>query len=313
LVTTFPQILCWLGLLSGIFACRDEPVPAPAAAAGQVPALADEAARQARETAEKALNPKGLPVYSGPVGGVRGVVTVSGDEPPLIVQMAQKLDQLPPGSCPRANELHRKLYRQGVGRTLADVLVTVTEYKGFLPARGESVRVEAKGCAFDARILAMTMGQRLDVFNRDAQPYMPRLVGTPSYALRVAMPGGPPVPVFAPRPGQYMLVDETRDYMRSDLFVLSYPTFDVTGLDGKFEIGAIPAGKVKVTAYAPALGKVVEQSVEVQAGVERELTFEIAFSESEYRDRLRQATRDGSTTETAKEGALKDRVKATAP
>jgi hypothetical protein len=313
-VTTFPQILCWLGLLSGVIACRDEPVPAPPAAAGQPSAAADEAARQARESAEKALNPKGLPVYSGPVGDVRGVVKVSGDEPPLIVQMAQKLDQLPPGSCPRANELHRKLYRQGVGRTLADVLVTVTEYQGFLPARGESVRVEAKGCAFDARILAMTMGQHLDVFNLDAQPYMPRLVGTSSYALRVAMPGGAPVPVFAPRPGQYMLVDETRDYMRSDLFVLSYPTFDVTGLDGTFEIRAVPAGKVKVTAYAPALGKVVEQSVEVQAGVERELTFEIVFSESEYRERLREAAADGSTSNPAsKAAARKDGAKAAAP
>jgi hypothetical protein len=220
---------------------------------------------------------------------VRGVVKVTGDEPPLVPEMIEKLDRLPPGSCPRASELHRKLYRQGVDRTLADVLVTVTEYQGFLPARGDSVRVEAKGCAFDARILAMTFGQHLEVFNLDAQPYLPRLVGTASYALRVALPGGAPVPVFVPKPGQYMLVDQTRDYMRSDLFVLSYPTFDVTGLDGKFEITGVPAGQVKVTAYAPALGKVVERRVDVQAGVDAELTFEVAFSEREFRERLRDA------------------------
>jgi hypothetical protein len=280
-----------LGSLLGTGGCQDEPVPPAASAADQSKAVADQAARQARESAEKALNPKGLPVYTGPVGSVRGIVQVSGDEPPLVPEMAEALGKLPPDACPRARELHRKLYRQGVSRSLADVLVTVTEYQGFLPARGDSVRVEAKGCAFDARILAMTYGQRLDVFNLDGQAYMPRLVGTPTYALRVAMPGGPPVPVFAPKAGQYMLVDETREYMRSDLFVLGFPTFDVTGLDGQFEITGIPVGKVRVSAYAPALGKAVEQTVEVKPDSVSDLTFAIAFSESEYRQRLRESAK----------------------
>lgn len=242
-------------------------------------ALSEEAIRQAREVAEKALNPKGLPPYSGPVGAVRGTVTVTGDPPPLVPSMVAKL---PEGACPRAHELHRKLYRQGAERTLADVLVTVTEYQGYLPPRGDVVRVEMKGCAFDGRVLAMTFGQHFDVFNLDAQAYMPRLVGTATYALRVAMPGGAPVPIFAPQPGQYMLVDETREYMRADVFVLNYPTFDVTGLDGQFEIGGIPLGEVKVTAYAPALGKIVERRVTLQAGVDQNLAFEIAFSQSEH-------------------------------
>jgi hypothetical protein len=289
-VRSLPCIVGLLGSLLGAVACQDEPAPPAASAADQSKAVADQAARQARESAEKALNPKGLPVYTGPVGSVRGIVQVSGDEPPLVPEMAAALGKLPPDACPRARELHRKLYRQGVNRSLADVLVTVTEYQGFLPARGDSVRVEAKGCAFDARILAMTYGQRLDVFNLDGQAYMPRLVGTPTYALRVAMPGGPPVPVFAPKAGQYMLVDETREYMRSDLFVLGFPTFDVTGLDGQFEITGIPVGKVRVSAYAPALGKAVEQTVEVRPDTVSELTFDIAFSEGEYRQRLREST-----------------------
>jgi hypothetical protein len=294
-----------LALWPGVAGCQDEPAAMPGGAAGQAnpaavqaEAVAKEAERQARESAQKALNPKGLPVYSGPVGSISGVVKISGDEPPLVPEMAAKLDALPAGACPRARELHRKLYRQGGDRTLADVLVTVTEYQGFLPARGDTVRVEARGCAFDGRTLAMTYGQHLDVYNFDNQGYMPRLVGTPSYALRVALPGGPPVPVFAPKPGQYLLIDQTREYMRSDLFVLSYPTFDVTALDGKFSITGVPAGKVKVSAYSPALGKVVEKSVELSAGAEQTLSFEIAFSEPEYRERLRQAVEPAPSSKT---------------
>jgi hypothetical protein len=287
-VSFFSRVAWALALSLASSGCQDDPAPvAAAAAAGQANAAADEALRQAREAAAKELNPRGLPVYSGPVGSVRGTVKISGDEPPAVPEMLAKL---PADGCPRARELHGKLYRQGPERTLGDALVTVTEYQGFLPARGDAVRVEAKGCAFDARILAMTFGQHLEVYNLDAQAYMPRLIGTPSYALRVAMPGGAPVPIFVPKPGQYMLIDQTREFIRADLFVLSYPTFAVTAPDGKFEITGIPVGTVKVTAYAPAIGKVVEQSVEVKAGLASDLALQIEFSESEYRRRLEEAT-----------------------
>jgi hypothetical protein len=274
---------CAFGLVSA--GCRDEPAPPASTESGGAAALAEQAASQAREAAQQALNPKGLAVYSGPVGTVRGVVKVSGDPAPRVPTMVQKL---PPGTCAQAHELHEHLFREGPGRTLGDVLVTVTEYEGYLPARGEAVRVEAKGCAFGSRILAMTFGQRLDVFNLDNQAYMPRLLGTPSYALRVAMPGGSPIPVFAPKPGQYILTEQTREYMRSDLFVLSYPTFDVTAPDGQFEIAEVPVGKVKVTAYAPAFGKIAEQQVDITAGGSTTVSFELAFSEAEYQARMKQ-------------------------
>jgi hypothetical protein len=277
---------CVLGLVS--VSCQEPPVAVSGSSSSAgAAALAEEAEREARAAAEKALNPKGLPVYSGPVGSVRGVVKVSGDPAPSVPAMLQKL---PAGSCPQAHELHARLFREGPGRTLGDVLVTVTEYQGYLPPRSESIRVEARGCAFGSRILAMTFGQRLDVYNLDDRAYMPRLLGTPSYALRVAMPGGSPVPVFTPKPGQYMLVEQTRDYMRADLYVLSYPTFYVTAPDGKFEISGLPVGNVKVSVYAPAFGKIVEQRVDITEGGSAELNVELAFSEAEYQAQMKRAS-----------------------
>lgn len=264
------------------------PADGPPAAGLQIPRTnpaTEEAARQRQEAVEKALNPQGLAPYSGPVGAVRGVVKVSGDPAPLMPEMIAKL---PANGCPRAQEMERKLFRQGVDQTLADVLITVTEYPGYLKPKSEAVRVEAKGCAFDGKLIALTYGQRLDVFNRDGEAYMPRLVGVPTYALRVAMPGGGPVPLIPPRAGRYILIDETREYMRAEVYVLNYPTFDVTGLDGEFEITGIPTGSVKVTAFSPMLGKVSEQRVEIQAGVTATLSFELAFSQAQYEAALRQ-------------------------
>lgn len=232
---------------------------------------------------ERSLNPRGLPLYSGPIGSVRGVVTVVGDPPPPTPELASKI----PAGCPRALDFERKLFRQGADGTLADVLVTVTEYQGYIKPQAEAVRVEARGCAFDAKVTALVYGQRIDVYNLDPQGYLPRLIGVPAYTLRVAMPGGNPVPVFPPSPGHFLLVDETREYMRSQVFVLNYPTVDVTGLDGAFEIQGIPAGDVKVTAYSPALSKVSEQRVKIQAGGTLELKFQLAFSQQEYDAALR--------------------------
>jgi hypothetical protein len=287
-VTFEPLFRSWatrtLALSIGLAGCRDEPAPpAPPGTSGapnQAPAdSAQEASQRVREEVEKAVNPKGLPVYSGPVGAVRGVVNVTGDPPPFVTERAEKL---PREGCPRAQDLYRKLYRQGPERTLADVLVTVTEYSGYLRPPAEPVRVEIEGCAFDRNVVAMTFGQHLEVFNLDSQPYMPRLLGPPSYALRVAMPRGGSVPLYAPRPGKYVLAEETREYMRAEVFVLNYPTVRVTGLDGRFEMTGIPTGTAKVTAYAVAIGKISEQTIQVETGVTKDLSFALAFSQAEY-------------------------------
>jgi hypothetical protein len=293
-------IACVLGLA----ACREEHSSAPSGNAagvsgkgGAASAQSEEAVRQREEAVRKATNPQGLPVYSGPIGSVRGVVSVSGDPAP-IAEMAAKL---PATGCPGAEEMQRKVYREGIGRTLADVLVTVTEYPGFLPPRGDNVRIDIKGCAFSSRVVAMAFGQRLDVFNLDPQGYLPRLMGTPSYALRLALPGGSPVPLFAPHSGRYLLVDETHEYMSAELYVLNFPTFQVTGLDGRFEISGIPSGDVRVTAFSPLLGKSTEQRIKIQAGASVELKLDIPFSRAEYEAALRLKER-----ETAKAAATRD-------
>jgi len=153
-------LLAW-----ALVGCRETSPPPGGAAGGaaghgsRLSAASEEAAQQRDEAVAKSLNPQGLPAYSGPVGGVRGMVTVSGDAPPTLQEVAAKI----PDTCPRALEMQRKLFREGLERSLADVLITVTEYQGFIKPRSETVRVEAKGCAFDANVIGMVYGQRLDV------------------------------------------------------------------------------------------------------------------------------------------------------
>jgi hypothetical protein len=284
-----------LGSSSALFAgCQEAPekASAPAAAsagatsaadpgaAGQ-PSLAEvaELARQQQaEAVAKAINPTGLPRYSGPVGGVHGRVVIAGDPAPV---QPEQSAQLPVQGCPRAQQLYTKLFRQGPDGSLADALVTVTEYKGFLAPAGEAVRVRAEGCAWSSRTIAMTFGQRLEVENLDSQPYIPSLLGAPTPALRIVMPRGPTVPLFFPRPGRFALLETTRDYMRADVFVLPFPAAKVTELDGRFAFDSLPVGDARVTAYLPAIGKTVDQRIVIEAGKSLDLTLTLTYSQAE--------------------------------
>lgn len=224
------------------------------------------------EEVRQALNPKGEKPYSGPIGSVAGTVHVSGDPPPEV-----PLPGLPPGKCEDGKAFYGKLFREGPGRTLGDVLVAVTEYHGFLPASGPVKTVTVQGCAFESRTIALVFGQRLEVKNRGGEAIVPELKGAAQAALIVALPGGDAVKLFPPRVGRYELVDSVHEFMRADVFVLKFPTVAVTGMDGKFEISGIPAGDVTVSAYLPALKKTVNQRLKIGAGETASVDLTIPF------------------------------------
>lgn len=224
------------------------------------------------------VNPKRTPAYEGPTGRVAGRVTVTGDQPP---EMREVLAQIT-GNCPGAREAFQHAYRQGAERRLADVLVAVTGYKGYLPARGEAITVEASGCAWSTRTVAVMYGQRLDIVSKDQNTYVPELFGQPWPVQLFATPGGAPVSLTPQKPGHYVLLDSMRLFNAADVYVLAYPTFDVTGLDGAFEIDGVPVGKVQVNALLPISGVTAEREVTVEAGQTATINLEIAFDRAAF-------------------------------
>ena len=184
-----------------------------------------------------------------------------------------------PAKCNEAQMTHGKLFRVGQDKTLGDVLVAITDYTGFVPAKAPAEKVTIHGCALSKRTVAMAFGQRLEVANLDqVDSYMPYLDGAPSKVVMVAPPNGDPVKLYPPEPGHYLIRDQLPNpFLVADVFVLAYATHDTTGLDGQYEIKGVPTGKVKLSAFLPALNKVVEKVIDVREGnntVDLTMTFD---------------------------------------
>ena len=210
---------------------------------------------------ERAINPGGVPPYAGPTGVVEGTIHVRGDRAPEVKVAAA-------AECADARAHYGKLFfESGDARALADALVAVTDYKGFVPAHGDVVPVSIRGCTYDQRTYSVTYGQHLEVTNLNRTvSFVPDLMGGSMPAQMVATPHGDPVKLYPLVPGYYEIQDQmNRPFLKASVYVLKYATHTVSGTDGRYRISGIPVGTVKVSALHPSAGTAKDQKVEVRA------------------------------------------------
>ncbi|MEM9694696.1 MAG: hypothetical protein AAGA56_19260 [Myxococcota bacterium] len=222
--------------------------------------------------------PSGVPrpdikPYDGPTGKVAGQVTIVGDPPP-------DTPFVYPTPCREAAQVYGKLFRKGADGALADALVSVTEYKGYVPPKEDFVDVTFSDCAYSARTIALTDGQQIRVRNRqyDTTAVIPHLDGARLPSVTVAVPQGDPVILPTRGRSRYWLRDQLKKpWLVAHVFHLPYATTDVTNTDGAFEIDRIPVGEVTVSVLLPQTMLALSKRVTVKDGETSKLDFELSF------------------------------------
>ncbi len=272
----FATLVAMVATAGALPGCKHSSQPQPAASAA--PSASSTAPPHAIPVPEKVVqhevNPKGLKPYSGPTGTIAGTITMAGDEPPVM----SKVLQIIPAACKQAPAMYAKLFRVDAQKHLADAFVTVTGYEGYIPARSDSKMVIGRGCAWDTRTIAMTFGQKLLVRSRGRTSYVPELQGAHMASQMVAIPGGDPITLLPRRPGRYQLLDSMHLFMKANVLVLKYSTFDVTGADGHYEIKGIPAGvEVTVTAFLPQTMGHVDRKLKIEPGKTTQVDLQLEY------------------------------------
>jgi hypothetical protein len=235
----------------------------------------------AKELVEAALNPNGLPAYSGPTGSVEGTVYVTGPASPDVTVDATR-------GCPAAIDTYGKLFRSGTPahpgdpRPLADAVVVVMGYSGFyIPEREPAKKVViGENCAYPGRAITMTYGQRLEVMNDSTVPFAPTIEDQFSPAVMMAPPrrAGDAVKIYPRVPGFAALTDRIQLFSRVELYVLRQPLHTVSALDGHYRIDGLPIGKLTVSARQAGVGSEVAAPVEVVANVVRQVDLTLIYA-----------------------------------
>lgn len=272
-------VLASLGLV-GCPRRSDPPSGATSAAPSAVPGPVASGVPLDPQAVSAAVNPDGKPEYSGPVGTVEGRIVATGDPPFEQQEVANQI----PEACKAARPFYSTIFREGAGRALADVLVAVTGYQAYIPAKEPAKRFVAKNCSFGTRTIALTYGQRVEVVSGDREAYIPELVGEPGQAQIVATPGGQVASTLYPtKPGRFVLIDNLKLFMTAEVLVLKYATVSVTGIDGRYSISGLPPGELALSALLPATGKMAQKKIVIEAGKTLSVDLEIPFDAATYK------------------------------
>jgi hypothetical protein len=210
---------------------------------------------------------------------VEGTVFVRGPATP-------EMPQLDFRNCPAAVDTYGKLFRAGPARDdglrpLADAIVAVTGYSGYIPEKRETERVTISvNCGYPSRTIALTFGQRLEIANDSKLGFAPVLSGTFHAATLIAPPGqaGDPVKLYPPRPGHFVLGDQLQPFVRETVVVLLQPLHTVSDLRGHYRIDAVPTGKLKIGAQLDWIRSEEQKDVDVRANVVENVDFVLTYT-----------------------------------
>ena len=223
------------------------------------------------------VNPQALPVYAGPTGSIEGTITITGDPSPDVPGLDFR-------KCPAAQATYAKLFRTGAtqsngARTLGDALVAVTGYGSyFIPERNPVRALTFEHCAFESRTVDVTIGQRLEITNKDDALFAPSLAQAPLPALMLAAKNTAAVNLYPPRPGYYTIVDRMElAYLRDDVYVMLQPLHAVTTVDGHYRIDGIPTGEVTVNTRLARIRKEASKKVTIDANAVQTVDLSLDF------------------------------------
>jgi plastocyanin len=246
--------LLTIGALPFAAACSGGEPQAPAAAPAEAPK--PEAA---------------APAAAGGTGSLTGKVSFEGTVPPA--------ERVKVSADPKCLAMHKDgLEKQPIlvkDGGLANVVVYVkSPVSGSFPAPTQPVELNQTGCNYDPHVVALQVGQPLEIVNNDDTLHNihPRPTLNQEFNLGQPRKGMKSQRTFDKPEVLIPVGCDVHPWMRAYIAVLANPFFAVTKDDGTFEIKGLPPGDYEIEAIHEKL-KNQTQKVTVKAGDATKLDF----------------------------------------
>lgn len=158
----------------------------------------------------------------------------------------------------------------GEGGALRNVLVYVRGAAiegGRYPVPGAPAEVDQVGCVYRPHVVAIQAGQKVKFLNSDEALHNVHIhakQGQKNQAMPASMKEY--VHDFTKPEIGIRVTCDVHSWMASYVHVLDHPFFAVTGEDGAYEIGNLPAGEYEVIAWHETLGEKVEKVTVADGG-----------------------------------------------
>jgi plastocyanin len=246
------KVVCWIGAL---------------ALAALVAGCGGKSGNQESEGGQPAAPAAGTKtVDMSTVGSISGTVKLDGTAPTY-----RPINMSADPYCVKANAGHPVLPQEvvtGSGNTLANVVVYVKSgAEGYsFPTPSDSVTLDQKDCMYVPHVVALMVGQTLNVVNSDDTTHNIHPTPTDNREWnRSQPPKAPPITDSFARPEVAIPVKcNVHPWMKGYIAVIANPLFAVTGKDGTFEIKNVPPGTYTIEAWQEKYNT-MDQTVTVAA------------------------------------------------
>lgn len=218
--------------------------------------------------------PAGKTVDPATAGEVTGSVKLDGAGPKAkTINMAAE----PACSKARTSPAMTEEVVTGDGDALANVVVYVKSgLEGYsFPAPTAAATIEQQGCQYHPHVVAMQVGQNIDVVNKDQTTHNIHPIPKDNREWNESQPpGAAPIEKSFTREEIAIPVKcNVHPWMKAYMAVLPNPYFQVTNKDGKFDLKNLPPGTYTLVAWQELYGSSDPQTVTIGPKETKNVTF----------------------------------------
>ena len=216
----------------------------------------------------------GPKVDAATAGNIDGVVSFEGTAP---TNAAIRMNADPVCVKQNATPQTQETYEVADGK-LGNVFVYIKDGLGDFSydAPAGPVTIDQMGCRYHPHVLAVRVGQKLEIVNNDPTLHNIHALPTGNQEFNTGQPiqGMKTEHVFNAKEIMVPFKCDVHGWMNAYLAVMDHPYFQVTAADGKFSLKGVPPGTYTIEAWHEKSGA---QTAQVTIGAKETKTANFSF------------------------------------